>query len=96
MKSKTMLVALLALTFTIAGCDKAPTATSDAGSANRQAAMSTPDKVIDSAPPAAGMPPGTGESPSSPTGSTAPSAAPAPADGAAGTPQGGTTSQGRY
>ncbi|MBI4995682.1 MAG: hypothetical protein HZC22_02025 [Rhodocyclales bacterium] len=95
MKSQTMLAALLALTFTMAGCDRAPPATSDAGSDNRQAAMSTPDKVMDSAPPAAGMPPGAGESPSSPTESTAPSAAPAPADGAAGTPQGGA-SQGRY
>lgn len=96
MTIQTKLATLLALTFAIAGCDKAPSATSDAGTDNRRAAVSTQERLMDSAPPAAGMPPGASESPSSPTTeSTPPSAAPAPADGAAGTPQ-GSTSQGRY
>jgi hypothetical protein len=104
MKSQNMLAALLALTFTIAGCDKAPYATSAAGTDNRQAAASTQEKMMDSAPPAAGMPPGTAESPSSSpsspagsagsAGSTEPSATP-PADGAAGT-QPGSARQGGY
>lgn len=99
MKIQTMLAALLAMAFTIAGCNKAPTATSDAGTDNRQATVSTQEKMMDSAPPAAGMPPGAAESPSSspssPAGSTEPSATPAPADGTAGTPQGGAR-QGGY